>query len=471
VSADPSRADGAGAVDWDALGIAPTGDAAALRAAYRARLREVGPDRDPEGFQRLRAAYEAALALPGPAAGSSAGSLGGSPGGSPGGSADAGAAARAAVAELDAHRAAGDPAGAIRALDAALDAHPPGSAAAEAIEDLVLAEVALTRALSPELFRHLVGRFDWRDAGGRAARADPERHAVLLDRLAAEDWLEALRRDAAAPGGGPDAPFAAALLAPHGRAGAMLPPGGPNGGPNGGLDAAGRARLRALLDALRGHGRFVLHRFDGATLALLREAAEGPPLLGDTRLDDGDAGASATGRRRWGWSFAVTTLGIVSAGAIARAFLNNRSDTAGTSGGAPGAAPDARTAVAAARARADLAIPTLSWVELSPAPGGILVDFAPLLARRAAITEIHYGTDAEEPGSVLSTPAEGVPLRFVAGPETSLVTVRVRFRDGTLSAVRRYPLRGAAGGPAGRSAGGSAGGAGKPPPATEGKAR
>ena len=48
---------------WKTLGIAPTGDEAAIKKAYAARIREYRPDRDPDGFRRVRAAYEEALRL------------------------------------------------------------------------------------------------------------------------------------------------------------------------------------------------------------------------------------------------------------------------------------------------------------------------------------------------------------------------------------------------------------------------
>jgi hypothetical protein len=46
---------------WDELGIAPCADPKVIRRAYAARLKKLDPDRDPNGFARLRDAYEWAL--------------------------------------------------------------------------------------------------------------------------------------------------------------------------------------------------------------------------------------------------------------------------------------------------------------------------------------------------------------------------------------------------------------------------
>ncbi|MCG7563018.1 J domain-containing protein [Pseudoalteromonas sp. McH1-42] len=47
---------------WEVLGIDPSADKKAIKRAYTSKLKLCKPDEDPEGFQQLRAAYDAALA-------------------------------------------------------------------------------------------------------------------------------------------------------------------------------------------------------------------------------------------------------------------------------------------------------------------------------------------------------------------------------------------------------------------------
>ncbi|TMP28098.1 hypothetical protein CWB99_01310 [Pseudoalteromonas rubra] len=47
---------------WEVLGIDPGADKKTIKRAYTSKLKLCKPDEDPEGFQQLRAAYDAALA-------------------------------------------------------------------------------------------------------------------------------------------------------------------------------------------------------------------------------------------------------------------------------------------------------------------------------------------------------------------------------------------------------------------------
>ena len=48
---------------WTVLGLKGPADRSEVRRAYARRLKQVSPEDDPKGFEQLRVAYEAALAV------------------------------------------------------------------------------------------------------------------------------------------------------------------------------------------------------------------------------------------------------------------------------------------------------------------------------------------------------------------------------------------------------------------------
>jgi hypothetical protein len=399
--------------DWACLGIAPTDAADVVRRAYRERLKTTGPEADPEGFQRLRAAYEAALQAcrtsPAPAVASEVD-------------------ADSFIATLAAHRAAGDEAGAIALVDETRAAHPPGSAASETIEDALLDHVALQRTLSPALFLHLARLFDWRDTRGHAARRDPEQHAVILDRIAAEDFYAAFSAYAQAPEGR----LEALVLARHDDALDRLT--------NEGIGPEQRAEIRSIFDQFLAHGAFLIGRLDGGTLALLRQAAEGPPLLGDPVAAPPPAATAAlpaapqtvvrTLSPKAKWKVRAATLAIVGAVVLGKVFY--KSDRPAYGGN--------DTALATSVALPLLKDPKVPWVDMVQEPDGVRVDWAPVMRMRHAIRDLRVGYNDEKPTTLFTLPQFDAPIGFIAPPDIKAITMRMRTTDGVWSEIRRYPV-------------------------------
>ena len=350
--------------DWAFLGIAPTDATDVVRRAYRERLRTTGPETDPEGFQRLRAAYEATLhacrSIPAPIA-------------------EITLDADGFIAALYARRAAGDEAGAIELIDDTRASSPPGSAASEAIENALLDHVALERTLSPSLFLHLVRLFDWRDTQGYAARRDPEHHAIVLDRIAAEDFFAAFSAYAQAPEG----KLEALVLAPYDEALERLT--------ENGIGPEQRAEIRGIFDQFLSHGAFLIGRLDGGTLALLRQAVEGPPLLGEPDATSRPTavpplhGAATTVvpslSAKTKWKIRAATIALVGAVIVGKVFY--KSESAGYRG--------TDTALSASVALPLLKNPKVPWVDMVQEPDGVRVDWAPVMRMRHAIRDLRVG--------------------------------------------------------------------------------
>lgn len=253
---------------WSELGIAATPDPGAIRRAYAARLKQCRPDDDPEGFARLRAAYQAALALAGraePAVATVAAAepaISAPPPPEPPEplAPEALAAARAIVGALDRREVAAAADDLTRALKAGL---MPLALEMELADRLLLALVGLP-GLSAPLLEDIGRRFGWLTADHQGPDGRGRAVEALQRRIAAERWLARLRANAASPGlylGGEVAAAAHLLL---GRGPVILsrvmPPHG----------------LRRLLAELQAHFRWIGPNFDRERLAIVDRLAERP---------------------------------------------------------------------------------------------------------------------------------------------------------------------------------------------------
>ena len=421
--------------DWNELGIAPTTDVDAVRAAYRQRLKTTGPESDPEGFEKLRAAHDrviAAITAP------STGGPGGDPGDAePAPPTPAQLEAMEVANQVSSFRLAGNVDGAIAYLEEEMASMAPGSEELTALEMHLFYGTALGRSVSPKLFRWLVDRFDWTDMQGLVAQDNPEAHAVLLDRLAAEDWWDAARN--------------AAQDQPPGRVAAALTGDGPSAQAilrTNGLSQEERQDVRRLFDELGQHARFLLPRLDGQSLALLREAVEGPPSVDTsqpgTPMPDasspppqpdplaGDQGAAEGGVTGWLRKLAVAAVLLLAGVGIAALLFDD--DNTGTAGN-PGA-PSADLAMA------ELRKSSTDWVDIDRSNGAVTVLWTPLLRWRSGIGEMRMAVDRPPAGPSVKAADFDTMYPMPVAPMMNELTIQLRYADGEWSEVRSYDISG-----------------------------
>ncbi len=397
---------------WAILGLNPTTDQAEVRRAYARALKAIDPARDPQAFQALRDALETVTAgLQAQPAPDEAGLE---------------QEASAFVDQLRALRRAGDIQGATALVDRLFAEQRPGSRLVEIIGLMLFQTMALEVSLSSELFRHLVERFDWRDATGPAAQADPERHSVLLARVAAEDWYESLAASAKAG----NVVATAALAPPSGQA---KPPA---------LDDAGKQEATAVMGRLMEWDRFLLQRFDARSLAALREAVEGPPLVAG--IVESKAPRRTSPRLA---TSVVRRLGLSGVAALALVVIGLGVSVVQSSAWFKGPPPTGPQ-----QARSVLDETQSSWVALRPFGGSVLVYFSQLVECAAALKAVQYGLDRDEPDQDFPLPpGQGVWPRPIypstvvsvtAPASLHFVSVRLVYADGSTSAVHIYRMGG-----------------------------
>lgn len=182
---------------WTELEIAPTRDARLIRRAYAARLKSFDPDADPERFQRLRRAYEAALRQ---AAGPAVTATPPAPPRTE--DIDASAPRPAPVAQvpepdpapdrvmagIEAQLRRGETLAAVEALDRALqDGSLPLGFGEAAAETLLMRSVE-DRTIPAEALLRLAHRIGWDQAMGTASWSAQRARDRLFARIDAEAW-------------------------------------------------------------------------------------------------------------------------------------------------------------------------------------------------------------------------------------------------------------------------------------------
>ncbi len=416
---------------WDELALAPTGDVAEIQRAYARRLKTIDLATEREAFQVLRRAYEAALiaaadeTAPTPVATLDERPVTAPPLPAPSAPIDewGWAHLRAVLDEFAAPGRAGDISGAMAALDR-LDATRLSIERQATLEARLFRLVMDDPDMPVELLARLAERLRWREIGSALELYHPDLYARFLYRVShADEWLRQLRE----------------LRASGPRQGWLQ-----------------RTRLLGLGSETPSYAaylvlepydwrfaRFGVGPYDEETLdQLLRQARRFGPLLGDA-VDPRMVEFLWRHRKRLAVHKSIVrkiVAAMISIVVVAVGLAYYADHTGLIVRWGPAAKPPDAMQV--------LNTTPETWIGLDRRGGDMLIYFTGLMGAHGAIAEIRYGIDTPTPDRAFAFPPTDDPwpaslpadfLPYVAAPaDTRYVSLQLRFKDGTLSPIRRF---------------------------------
>ena len=84
--------------------------------------------------------------------------------------------------------------------------------------------------------------------------------------------------------------------------------------------------------------------------------------------------------------------------------------------------------------------PRNDWIVLRPGPSGPTLEWTPLVQMRSAIDEVKYDFNTDTPGTIMVEESFDQLQSFTVAPTLRSISLQIKYRDGTWSEVRTYPI-------------------------------